>query len=306
MGMSWRCTATSIGTLASRESAVDWLRRRIYTAGEGEFWALSRDEAAERLLLGQRWFAANRWPLAGFVPPAWLLSPEAWLALRAFPAFSYVTTFTHVHALHSGLSVRAPCLTFSTRAPWRRTLSRAWATVGWVEAPLARLALHPQDAAYPELRRAWQRKLDALLQDRTALTKAEAVRRLATSTISALHRVRKPVSDIASGKNAVSATGDASQNPFLTPNAGDSYRHFDVALRHGTGLALIPMQPSSWNVGCSVPDPSPLPSPRSRHRLHRPRKLAGPFFLPNPADSADFEAISPSELVELQATLRRQ
>ena len=55
-------------------SAVDWLRRRVYTAGEGEFWALSRDEAAERLLLGQRWFAANRWPLAGFVPPAWLLS----------------------------------------------------------------------------------------------------------------------------------------------------------------------------------------------------------------------------------------
>jgi predicted deacetylase len=164
------------------ESAVDWLRRRIYTAGEGEFWALSRDEAAERLLLGQRWFAANRWPLAGFVPPAWLLGPEAWLALREFPAFSYVTTFTHVHALHTGLSVRAPCLTFSTRAPWRRTLSRAWATVGWVEAPLARLALHPQDAAYPELRHAWQRKLDALLQDRTALTKAEAVRRLATST----------------------------------------------------------------------------------------------------------------------------
>ena len=113
------------------QSAVDWLRRRIYTAGEGEFWALSRDEAAERLLLGQRWFAANRWPLAGFVPPAWLLGPEGWLALRAFPAFSYVTTFTHVHALHAGLSVRAPCLTFSTRAPWRRTLSRAWATVGW-------------------------------------------------------------------------------------------------------------------------------------------------------------------------------
>ncbi len=164
------------------QSAVDWLRRRVYTAGEGEFWALSRDEAAERLLLGQRWFAANRWPLAGFVPPAWLLSPEAWRALREFPAFSYVTTFTHVHALHTGLSVRAPCLTFSTRAPWRRTLSRAWATVGWIEAPLARLALHPQDAAYPELRRAWQRKLDALLQDRTALTKAEAVRRLATST----------------------------------------------------------------------------------------------------------------------------
>ena len=54
-------------------SVADWLRRRVYTAGEGEFWALSEKEADDRLTLGRRWFDANGWPLAGFVAPAWLL-----------------------------------------------------------------------------------------------------------------------------------------------------------------------------------------------------------------------------------------
>lgn len=163
-------------------SAVDWLRRRIYTAGEGEFCALSRDEASERLLLGQRWFAANHWPLAGFVPPAWLLGPDGWRALREFPTFRYVTTFSRIHMLHTGVAVPAPCLTFSTRTPWRRSLSRAWAQLGWIEAPVARLALHPNDASYAPLCLAWQRKLEALLRMRRALTKAEFVRVYAAAT----------------------------------------------------------------------------------------------------------------------------
>ncbi len=61
---------------------IDWFRRRIYTAGEGEFCGLSEEEARERLTLGARWFAAKGWPLAGFVAPAWLLGPGAWKALR--------------------------------------------------------------------------------------------------------------------------------------------------------------------------------------------------------------------------------
>lgn len=177
--------------LGAPVSALDWLRRRVYTAGEGEFCALGRNEAAERLRLGQQWFAANRWPLAGFVPPAWLLGPEGWHALREFPTFTYVTTFSHVHALHTGVAVRAPCLTFSTRTPWRRWVSRAWAQLGWFEAPLARLALHPNDAMYPGLRQAWQRKLEALLRHRQPLTKAEFVRRFANAASGAAEPTRR-------------------------------------------------------------------------------------------------------------------
>ena len=159
--------------LGSPCTALDWLRRRIYTAGEGEFSALTEQEAAERLLLGQRWFHANGWPLAGFVPPAWLIGPESWKALRHSPEIQYATTFTHIHALRSGHALRAPCLTLSVRAPWRRTASRLWAATALrhATAPLVRLALHPRDADYPAVRRAWQRRLGQLLEERQAVTK---------------------------------------------------------------------------------------------------------------------------------------
>ena len=158
-------------------STVDWLRRRVYCAGEGEFAALTEQEAAERLLLGQRWFRANRWPLSGFVAPAWLLGPGSWKAMRRAADIEYVTTFTHIHALHTGQSLRAPCLTFSARAAWRRALSRARAGMAWrhCPAPQVRLALHPRDAAYPALRRTWQHRLADLLAEREAVRKVDFV-----------------------------------------------------------------------------------------------------------------------------------
>jgi hypothetical protein len=53
---------------------ADWLRRRVYTV-EGEFAGLCEREAAERIHLGQRWFAANGWP-----PAALRTSPAMWAA----------------------------------------------------------------------------------------------------------------------------------------------------------------------------------------------------------------------------------
>ena len=44
---------------------VDWFRRRVYTAGEGEFCALSAAEAAERLTLGRGGVEANGWAQPG-------------------------------------------------------------------------------------------------------------------------------------------------------------------------------------------------------------------------------------------------
>ena len=165
--------------LGTPVSALDWLRRRVYTAGEGEFWDLGESEAFERLLLGHRWFRANGWPLAGFVPPAWLLGSGAWKAVHAFPAIRYVTTFSHIHAMQTGISLHAPCLTFSVRAPWRRALSLVWSNLALrrCRAPVVRLALHPRDAAYTAIRRAWQGRLESLLRERDAVTKADFVTR---------------------------------------------------------------------------------------------------------------------------------
>jgi len=159
------------------ESIVDWFRRRVYTASEGEFWDLGEHEASERLVLGERWFRYNRWPLAGFVPPAWLIGPAAWKAVRRCPTIQYVTTFSAIHDLQAGHSLHAPCLTFSARKAWRRAASVLWAgsVLSQCAAPLLRFALHPHDASYRGLKRAWQRRLEQLLRDRLPVTKARFV-----------------------------------------------------------------------------------------------------------------------------------
>lgn len=162
---------------------VDWVRRRVYTV-EGEFAALCEREATERIHLGQRWFAANRWPLAGFVAPAWLLGIGAWTALRANRDLLYTSTLTRLHLLPAVASLRAPCLTYSTGAAWRRAGSRLWnPSLAHASAsmPLVRVGLHPGDADDSAVRRSWQRCLGRLLEDRHAVTKAEFARAWAAS-----------------------------------------------------------------------------------------------------------------------------
>jgi len=158
---------------------VDWFRRRVYTAGEGEFCALSEDEARERLTLGSRWFAANGWTMSGFVAPAWLLGAGAWRALRARKGLQYTSTLTRLIVLPEGHAIRAPCLTYSVRSAWRRPTSIAWNTLlsrATQSSPVLRLGLHPFDAESGPVRRSWQRLLKRALSDRTAVTKAEYVR----------------------------------------------------------------------------------------------------------------------------------
>lgn len=155
----------------------DWIRRRVLTAGEGEFAALDEREAAERIRLGRAWFAAQGWPVEGFVPPAWLMSTAARRALHG-QGFSYTTSLHHLHLLQEGRAVPAPCVTYSTRSWLRRSLSCGHAA-SVVRAtrhmPLVRLALHPQDADYRSVRRSWQRHLARWLDDRWPVTKRDAV-----------------------------------------------------------------------------------------------------------------------------------
>ena len=157
---------------------VDWFRRRIYTAGEGEFCALSAAEASERLTLGRRWFEANGWPLTGFVAPAWLLGPGAWTALREASGLQYTSTLTKIITLPDLREIPAPCLTYSVRAAWRRPVSIAWNSILAMVAaasPVLRLGLHPRDAESTAIKRSWQRLLERALTDRRPLTKTQLV-----------------------------------------------------------------------------------------------------------------------------------
>lgn len=164
---------------------VDWFRRRIYTAGEGEFCGLSEAEASERLTLGSRWFAANGWPLAGFIAPAWLLGSGAWRALAARGDLQYTSTLTQLIVLPEARAIAAPCLTYSVRSAWRRPTSIVWNTLlaaARSSTPVLRLGLHPHDAEFKSVRRSWQRLLERALRDRKAVTKAEFVRQYGLQT----------------------------------------------------------------------------------------------------------------------------
>ncbi|PPE69790.1 polysaccharide deacetylase family protein [Caldimonas thermodepolymerans] len=154
---------------------VDWLMRRCYTAGEGEFAALGHEAALQRLVAGARWFQANGWPLHGFVAPAWLLGRGAWSALRAMPLLRYTATLRHLHALPQGPALAAPSVVYSTRAAWRRATSVAWnAWQGrWMQqALLVRFELHPHDADHAAVRRSWQQLLARELAYRRVVTVA--------------------------------------------------------------------------------------------------------------------------------------
>jgi predicted deacetylase len=160
--------------------------RNVYTRREGEFAALSEQEARRRLAPGLEWFAARGWKPDGFVPPAWLLGEGSWRALRA-SGLAYTTTFSHFHVLGKddggkGLALLSPSLVYAARNRSGRILSPrvADATAAMLaHKPLVRLSLHPPDVRYPELVRHLQHVIERLLVTRDAVTKAECARRLA-------------------------------------------------------------------------------------------------------------------------------
>jgi predicted deacetylase len=165
---------------APRAWGAQRLVRRVYTAAEGEFAALSRTEATRRIARGRLWCAAHALEVHGFVPPAWLLGREALQAVREFD-FDYITSLTHFIVLRTGRRLYAPSLVYSTRSAPRRTFSRVWnralaASTG--RLPLMRLGLHPADAQYVDIMRHAQSVLDRLRRVRVPLTKYEYARRL--------------------------------------------------------------------------------------------------------------------------------
>jgi uncharacterized protein len=163
-----------------RGSAMSRFWRSVYTTREGEFSALSEEEARRRIRMGLDWFAERGWPVSGFVAPAWLLGEGAWRAVRSF-AFDYTTTFSRFHLLRTGTSVLSPSLVYAARNRAGRAFSPLAADALaplLARAPLVRLSLHPPDARHPRLLQHAQRTIEQLLRRRTASTKAACARAL--------------------------------------------------------------------------------------------------------------------------------
>jgi len=167
-------------------SPGEWLTRRVLTASEGEFAALTEHEAAIRIDAGLAMFERLGWSAAGFVAPAWLLSDGARAAL-AKTRIRYTSTHAHLELLVERRRIAAPAISASTRNAWRRWSSRQWfrlARAALRNERLVRVALHPADVADARVLDAWHALLTGLLADRVALTKSAALEKASAPSAS--------------------------------------------------------------------------------------------------------------------------
>lgn len=159
---------------AAPRSVRGWVRRRVMTAGEGEFAALTRDEARERIERGLSAFRACGFDTQGFVPPAWAINTQGLAAAREHH-FTYVTDSAGFHRLAAQIHEPVPVIGTSARSRTRRFMSITWlacAVRRYQHASCVRVALHPADARHAKVAAAWQQALKRLLQGRTVMTKA--------------------------------------------------------------------------------------------------------------------------------------
>lgn len=140
-----------------RRPGGGWWGRLItehYTAGEGEFFDLARDEARRRLDAGRAMLARAGLDVPGFIAPAWLLGAEAEQAARE-AGFAYTTRLGGVLDLRSGAWTASQSLVYSVRSGWRRAVSLRWNALLAARLrsrPLARLGLHPPDWSHEAIR----------------------------------------------------------------------------------------------------------------------------------------------------------
>lgn len=182
---------THVDTAAPGRGLRNHFLRRVFTRGEGEFAAIGRADALQRLDLGLAWFAERGWPVAGFVPPAWLASEGALKAVRQRP-FIYTSSITRLYLLPGRRSVWSPSLMYTARQLAGRWLSPPAADVmalALAKSPLVRLGLHPADARHPRLLRHAQRLIDRLLHQREAMTKRRFAEAIGGGTTVAGHSV---------------------------------------------------------------------------------------------------------------------
>lgn len=131
------------------------LTTEIYTAGEGEFFDLSAEEATVRVQRGLEDLAFLQRKVVGFIAPAWLLGTDAEIAVREL-GFLYTTRLGSVQTFGPSADIRSQSLVWSTRKRWRALTSLAWNR--WLahrlaRAPLIRIGIHPPDLQHP---RVWE------------------------------------------------------------------------------------------------------------------------------------------------------
>jgi hypothetical protein len=147
------------------------VRRRVVTAGEGEFGAIDGTSAARLIARGRAVLGTIGISPVGFSAPAWLMSAASLGALTA-SGLPYAATRDALIDLRRLTEVPAPSLVYSTRSRWRRAMSHRWnahRATALADEPRLRIALHPSDARYAAVLRDWRRLLARVASNRTAV-----------------------------------------------------------------------------------------------------------------------------------------
>jgi predicted deacetylase len=157
---------------------ADRLRARVMTAGEGEFLALSREEAAARIVQGRALLedVIGR-GIDGFVAPAWLYGNGARAALRDC-GIAIAEDHLHVWSPTTCAQLaRGPVITWASRTPLRLASSLAAAAMlRNLPQPVLRVGVHPPDCRHPALVRSIEATFRAAGRKRRAASYAELAR----------------------------------------------------------------------------------------------------------------------------------
>ncbi|MDQ3002137.1 MAG: DUF2334 domain-containing protein [Fibrobacterota bacterium] len=133
---------------AGRSGLGDFFKRKLMTAGEGEFQALDSHSQREKLVAGRDAFRrCLQVDPTGFVAPAWLFNPALTPLLKEM-GFQYTEDHRRIYRVDMGSSLESPVITWATRTFLRKygslavcpTLARLWS-----DSPVVRVAMHPFD-----------------------------------------------------------------------------------------------------------------------------------------------------------------
>lgn len=164
----------------ARHSGLAHLKARTMTASEGEFLGLSEGVASQRMADGKSLIEdiIGR-AAAGFVAPAWLYGKGAKHALAA-SGFALAEDHLRVWQPATGQVVaRGPVVTWASRSRSRQLSSLAFAVLArqaLKRMKVARIAVHPGDAAVPQLLSSIETTLAAFGKHRQAARYADLLR----------------------------------------------------------------------------------------------------------------------------------
>lgn len=147
----------------------DFLKRKLLTAGEGEFLALDAGTQRRKLEAGRAAFRAclERDPV-GFVAPAWLFNSHLPGALRE-QGFRFTEDQRRMYRVDAGKSLASPVITWATRTWLRKYGSLLVCPLLlrlWSRAPVLRVAMHPFDFDHPGTVASIRSVLTAAVRDR--------------------------------------------------------------------------------------------------------------------------------------------